>query len=173
MKKVVLVLAIIISILSLNKHEQIVIPKESIRFRVIANSNSSIDQNIKHAVVNNLTSKINFSALTANDIVSTRKNIKESLPQFQTVIEDTLKEENANPKYSINFGQNYFPQKEYNDIYYKEGYYESLVITLGDGKGENFWCVLFPPLCLIEKEQTTTNKVEYKSLIKEIIDKYF
>ena len=111
--------------------------------------------------------------MTANDIVSTRKNIKASLPQFQTVIENTLKEENANAKYSINFGQNYFPQKEYNDIYYKEGYYESLVITLGDGKGENFWCVLFPPLCLIEKEQTTTNKVEYKSLIKEIIDKYF
>ena len=173
MKKAILVIAIIITILSLNKHEQIMIPKESIRFRVIANSNSKTDQNIKHTLVNNLTSNINFFELTSKDINTTRKNIQNSLPKFKDVIETTLNNEHANPNYTINYGQNYFPKKEYNDIYYKEGYYESLVITLGDGQGDNFWCVLFPPLCLVEKEQTTTKKVEYKSLIKEIIDKYF
>ena len=55
----------------------------------------------------------------------------------------------------------------------KEGNYESLVVKLGEGKGENFWCVLFPPLCLLEAEESDKDEVEYKSFIKEIIDKYF
>jgi stage II sporulation protein R len=56
---------------------------------------------------------------------------------------------------------------------YKPDNYESLVITLGDGLGENFWCVLFPPLCLLETSDEEIDDVEYTSFIKEIIDKYF
>ena len=67
-----------------------------------------------------------------------------------------------------------FPEKEYKGVVYDEGYYESLLVTLGEGKGDNFWCVLFPPLCLMEAEETDdTTEVEYKSFIKEIIEKYF
>ena len=47
------------------------------------------------------------------------------------------------------------------------------VSRFGEGKGENFWCVLFPPLCLLEAEENETDEVEYKSFIKELIDKYF
>lgn len=173
MKKAVIVVAIIITILTLNKQEQVTIPKESIRFRVIANSDSTEDQSLKRTLVNNLTTNINFQEMANQDINMTRKNIKNSLPEFKRVIEATLEASKSNQAYSLNYGQNYFPKKEYNNIIYDEGYYESLVITLGDGQGKNFWCVLFPPLCLIEKEETTTDKVEYKSLIKEIIDKYF
>ena len=50
--------------------------------------------------------------------------------------------------------------------------YESLVITLGEGAGNNFWCVLFPPLCLLDTEEEPEN-VEYTSFVKEVIDKYF
>ena len=78
------------------------------------------------------------------------------------------KEEN----YSINFGKNYFPEKIYNDVTYPAGEYESLVITLGDGLGENWWCVLFPPLCLLEAEEENIDKVEYKLFAKEIIEKF-
>ena len=67
---------------------------------------------------------------------------------------------------------NYFPEKEYKGVVYEEGEYESLVITLGNGLGENFWCVLFPPLCLLDTEEEPEN-VEYTSFVKEVIDKYF
>ena len=60
--------------------------------------------------------------------------------------------------------------KDYVGVKYPEGEYESLVITLGEGKGDNWWCVLFPPLCLVEAEEHTD--VEYKFFVKEIIDKY-
>lgn len=172
MKKLIII-AIIISILCLNKEEKVLIPKESIRFRIIANSDTKEDQNLKNKLLTNLTSNINFSDLSKTNINLTRKNIKNTLPQFRSVIEETLKEENANPNYEINYGNNYFPKKEYKNVYYEEGYYESLVITLGKGGGQNFWCVLFPPLCLIEKEDKKSSDVEYKSFIKEVIDKYF
>ena len=76
----------------------------------------------------------------------------------------------GNLGYKINFGQNYFNKKKYKGITYEEGYYESLLIILGKGEGDNWWCVLFPPLCLIEAEES--DKVEYKFFIKELIEKY-
>ena len=69
---------------------------------------------------------------------------------------------------------NYFPKKVYKGVTYEAGNYESLVITLGDGLGKNWWWVMFPPLCLLEAEETEeTTEVEYKFFIKELIDKYF
>ena len=65
---------------------------------------------------------------------------------------------------------NYFPEKEYKGTIYEEGEYESLLITLGSGEGNNWWCVLFPPLCLIEAEES--EEVEYSFFIKELFEKY-
>ncbi len=167
MKKTIIILAIIVGILSVNKTETIIIPKEAIRFRVVANSNDEKDQIIKKKVVNNL--KNNIEKIQTTSLIETRNNINKQLPEFKNVIEETLKEEQVN--YTIDYGMNYFPEKEYKGIYYEEGEYESLVITLGEGIGDNFWCLLFPPLCLIDEEETTD--VKYTSLIKEVIDKYF
>ena len=65
-----------------------------------------------------------------------------------------------------------FQKKNYKGVIYEEGYYESLVVTLGSGNGNNWWCVLFPPLCLMEGEDNNTDEIEYKSFVKEMIDKY-
>ena len=172
MKKTVIILAIIITILSLNKEKKVIIPKESIRFRVIADSNSKYDQSIKKEVVNDLKNKISRLEFS-NNLNDNRKKIREHIPEFKQVIEDTLNKNRYNKPYNINYGMNYFPEKEYKGTIYKEGDYESLVITLGDGLGKNFWCVLFPPLCLLEADEQNTSDVEYSSYIKEVIDKYF
>ena len=172
MKKTVIILAIIITILSLTKQEKVIIPKKSIRFRVIADSNSKKDQYIKKEVVNNL--RNNISKLEySNNLNNSRENIKKSIPEIKHVVEETLIKNNYNKKYDINYGMNYFPEKEYKGTVYKEGDYESLVVTLGDGLGKNFWCVLFPPLCLLEADEQDTSDIEYSSYIKEVIDKYF
>ena len=78
---------------------------------------------------------------------------------------------NEDYSYSINYGLNYFPEKEYNGKTYKEGKYESLLVTLGKGEGNNWWCILFPPLCLVEAEESE-EEVEYDFFFKNIIDKY-
>lgn len=169
MKKLVVILSIVVAVLCINKTKTIIIPKEAIRFRVIANSNEEKDQIIKKKVVLKLKENLKNIKFSPNDIETTRKSIKENLPNFKNDVESVLNNENAN--YKIEYGMNYFPEKNYKGIYYEEGEYESLVITLGEGIGENFWCILFPPLCLIDEEETT--EVEYTSIIQELINKYF
>ncbi len=169
MKKIIIVMAIIIMILSLNKKEQVRIPKESIRFRVIANSNKESDQELKKKVVKNLSSEIIEMKNTKN-IMDTRKYIKKQLPVFTEIVDKTINQYNKQESFHINYGKNYFPEKEYQNVIYPSGEYESVVITIGEGKGDNFWCVLFPPLCFIEEE---SNPIEYKSFVKEILKKYF
>ena len=75
--------------------------------------------------------------------------------------------------YKINFGNNYFPDKEFKGVVYKEGEYESLVVTIGKGEGDNWWCVLFPPLCLLEGSDNNSSDVEYRSWVKDMLDRIF
>ena len=173
MKKIIIITAIIITILCLNKQATITIPKEAIRYRVIANSNSEKDQKIKKEVANNLNKEIKKIEFIPKDIASSRAKIKQSIPLLSESVETTLKKLQENEKYTINYGMNYFPKKEYKGVIYEEGEYESLVVTLGDGLGENFWCILFPPLCLLEGEETEKDEVEYTTFIEELINKYF
>lgn len=169
MKKFLVLLALIILLLSLIKDESIVIPKESIRFRVIANSDSLEDQLLKKEVVNHLKLQIEELPIKNTSIETTRNIIKKQLPAFEKNVKKTLESTDYYEDYSINYGYHYFPKKEYKGIVFDEGNYESLVITIGDGLGENFWCILFPPLCKIDENITN---VEYKSFVKEILQKY-
>ncbi len=147
------------------------IPNEAIRIRIIANSNSTLDQYVKNEVKNNLEPDMYYLLKNSKTIDESRNIINSNLDRIDENVKSTLHSLNSNINYDINFGFNYFPSKKYKGITYKDGYYESLVVTLGEGKGDNWWCVLFPPLCLLEAEESTD--VEYKSYVKELIDKYF
>jgi len=174
MKKTIIILSILVTLLSLVKiSNDIIIPKESIRFRVIANSNNPKDQQIKKELITNLSKEIKNIESNSSSIINSRQVIKNNIPQFKHIVHKTIEELDYQDNYKIDYGMNYFPKKEYKGVTYPEGEYESLVITLGAGLGENFWCVLFPPLCLLETEETTSNDIEYSSLVKEIINKYF
>lgn len=172
MKKLIIFLAVIITILAINKEEKVIIPKEAIRFRVIANSDKEEDQTLKKKVVTNLNQEIRKLTFLDTSLENSRKNIKNTIPEFSKIVKETLEKNQSKETFTIDYGMNYFPEKEYKGIVYKEGEYESLVITLGNGLGENFWCVLFPPLCLLDTEEEQEN-VEYTSFVKEVIDKYF
>lgn len=146
------------------------IPKEAIRFRVLANSNTDYDQSIKQEVAISVQQEISEILQGETNISKARIKLKNNLTKINTKIKDIFSKENYTLTYDINFGLNYFPQKEFKGITYNEGYYESLLITIGNGDGDNWWCVLFPPLCVLEVEEST--EVEYKSLVKEVLDKY-
>lgn len=164
---VLIIIAALIIVLVKNKQDDIIIPKESIRIRIIANDNNEISVNEKIKVKKSVEKELYSLLKNANSSDEARKIINDNLDKLNLIID-----ENTNQKYEMNFGNNYFPKKIYKGIIYEEGFYESLVITLGNGKGNNWWCVLFPPLCLFESNENT-NDVEYKFFIKELIDKYF
>lgn len=169
MKKYLVIIAIIISVLCFSKSDEIIIPNESIRFRIIANSNSLKDQTLKKKIVSSLKDELTTTTIKTTNLENARKEIKDKIPTIENTINQKLQEENYNKSININYGKNYFPKKVYKGVTYQEGDYESLVVTIGDGMGENFWCVLFPPLCKIDDDATD---IEYSSLIKEILNKY-
>lgn len=173
MKKTIILLIFIFGfyfIISDVVAKNIEIPEDAIRIRVVPNSNSDYDQKIKGKVRDELqTSMYNLLKDTKNS-ADAREVIEKNLDSIKNNVENVLEREKYNKNYDVNFGLNYFPEKEYKGVKYEEGYYESLLVTLGEGKGDNWWCVLFPPLCLIEAEESTD--VEYKSIVKEILDKY-
>ena len=174
MKKILLVLSIIsLLYIGLNfKEEENIIPDEAIRFRVVANSNTVYDQNIKMQVRNTIQNKL-FSLINeSKSLNETRKIIMEHQEELHDEVRNKLKELKYDKNFNVSYGYNHFPEKKYKGITYKEGNYESLVVTLGEGKGDNFWCVLFPPLCLLEAEDNSSSEIEYKFFVKELIDKY-
>lgn len=177
MKKIFIIFIIII-ILAITFNtvnaEVLLIPDEAIRMRVIPNSNDEADITIKNKVKNQLQNEMVYLLKDATSINESRQIINNNLKKIDAEISSLLKKENYNLGYNLNYSLNYFPEKTYKGVKYKEGYYESVLVTLGEGKGDNWWCVLFPPLCLIEADETTSkNDVEYKFFIKEIIDKFF
>ena len=171
MKKLMLAIFLIILLyVFIGRVSSLAIPDDALRIRVIANSNSDYDQEIKKFVKENIQYKLYELLKNTKGIDEARKIINNNLNDIDNNVKETLQLLNYELGYDINFGLNYFPSKEYKGVTYDEGYYESLVITLGEGKGDNWWCVLFPPLCLLEAEEST--EVEYTSFVKELLDKY-
>lgn len=167
MKRILILLIIpfiLISMNNTNKEED-----NMLRVRVIANSNSKYDQEIKTKVSNNLKTKL-YNLLKEEDNIETaRKKINDNMSELSSNVKESL--EGIDYSYTINYGYNHFPEKEYNGKTYKEGNYESLLVTLGKGEGNNWWCILFPPICLLEAEEEKTEEVEYTSFFKTIFDK--
>jgi stage II sporulation protein R len=158
----ILIFYIIISFF-INKNN--IIPNNSIRIRVLANSNSREDQNIKKEVSKKIMIYLNEKLKNTTDINGARKIINESLDDIDLIISKSLNTiENT---YKISYGYNYFPKKKFKNKTYSEGLYESILVTLGNGLGDNFWCLLFPPLCVIDDEK---EDIEYSSFLEEILN---
>lgn len=164
MKKIIYIMLIIITMcLWITKENENLIPSNSIRFRIIANSNSEIDQTTKLLIKKDLEQNLFPELENSTSPEETEQIIKDN----EQVIKSTI--EKYNIPYSINYGLNYFPEKTYKGITYDSGNYESLVISLGEASGNNWWCVMYPPLCLLESNSNNYDEIEYKSYIKEII----
>lgn len=144
------------------KNDEIIIPNDAIRFRIIANSNSIKDLYEKKKLKSEIENDIYNLVSDANSYSSAREIINNNLDKINELVE------NKTDDYNINYGINYFPKKIYKGVVYPEGDYESLVITLGKGLGDNWWCVLYPPLCLID-DSNIKGDVSYRSLVYDII----
>ena len=173
MKKMILIFLAGLMIFSVynksKKNEEVKLPDSAIRFRVLANSNSPRDQKIKEEVRDKMQKELYTLLENAKSAKQARNLITSNMDNFNDILAEEMKDKEYS--YTIDYGMHPFPEKKYKGITYEAGEYESLLVTLGSGEGDNWWCVLFPPLCLLEAEETTnTSDIEYKSFIKEIIE---
>lgn len=128
-----------------------VIPDEAIRLRILANSDSDKDQELKRKVRDEVNAEITEWVAELTSVEAARELIQERLPEIEKIVASVLKEENSNQSYTVDYGRNIqFPTKLYGQFLYPAGEYEAILITLGEAEGANWWCVLFPPLCFLD-----------------------
>lgn len=169
MKRLLVIVAIIMTCLISNKEKGIVIPESSIRFRVVASSNTIEDQVNKNKISKSLSAYVTSMIKDAKNKEEASMILNENYSSIDEYIKNYLKENNINTTYSLNIGRNYFDRKSYKGVKYPSGYYDSLVVSLGNKQGVNWWCVMYPPLCLIDESE---ENIEYTTLVKDMLNRY-
>ncbi|NLP31218.1 MAG: stage II sporulation protein R [Clostridiales bacterium] len=158
---------------------QMLTNEDFIRLHVVANSNLKHDQELKLIVRDGLIKAINNGLVKETMIVAnansekaslnieqTKEYIKKNLTELEKVAKNIIEREGYDYPVSADLGVVWIPKKTYDGITFPAGNYEALNVKIGEGEGENWWCVLFPPLCLIE---TDDNEL-YKEVMLD--DKY-
>ena len=156
----------------INVNADVVIPSDAIRVRVIPNSNSVIDQNMIDKVKKYVSNYMMLKLDGVYDVEEARDIISSSIDELNYDISNLFINNGYDKEFRIIFGDNYFPDKVYKGIIYNEGDYESLVVYIGEAKGDNWWCVLFPPICSIEEDSNSNQKIEYSFYVNEMFNKY-
>ena len=123
--------------------------KSIFRLHVIANSDSDEDQKLKYLVRDNLIEYMNTLALDINNKEEVIKIANEHLDDFHDVARKTIVENGYDYDVSVEIGNYDFPTKTYGDISFPSGYYDALRVKIGKAEGQNWWCVMFPPLCFV------------------------
>lgn len=124
--------------------------KGMIRFHVVANSDTVEDQMLKQKVRDRVIAYMEPLLKDSKSVEETRQKIRENLGQIEEIAKDTIKGSDKNYDVYCSLGDASFPTKAYGDIVFPAGTYEACRIVIGEGKGENWWCVLFPPLCYVD-----------------------
>ncbi|WP_179281269.1 stage II sporulation protein R [Paenibacillus sp. XY044] len=129
------------------------IPQESIRLRILANSDNPDDQLVKREIRDAVVAEMDGWVQELEDpqsLEQARATIRERLPELNELVGRELEKRGIHYDYNVELGVVPFPTKLYGGTVYPAGNYEALRITLGAGNGQNWWCVLFPPLCFID-----------------------
>lgn len=143
------------------------------RLHVIANSDSEEDQNLKYIVRDNLIKYMNSLLPEFSNKEEAIKIAKEHEQDFKQIALDTIKEQGFDYDVNINIGNFEFPTKHYGDISLPAGYYDALRVEIGKAKGQNWWCVMFPPLCFVDVTSGVVPEESKKDLQDNLSEEEF
>ncbi|MFL0195575.1 stage II sporulation protein R [Clostridium sp. WILCCON 0269] len=136
-----------------------------IRFHVIANSDSQSDQKLKLKVRDEVLKYMTPKLKNCKDINESRKVLKENNEEILNIANKVIKEQGYSYNAKSSLTKVNFPIKSYGNITLPQGTYEAYRIIIGSGKGQNWWCVMFPPLCFVD---ITKGQVSYKQVSNEM-----
>ena len=147
-----------------------------IRLHVIANSDSEFDQKLKLKVRDEIISVVG-DLKRKKSLNESREWLESQLDDIERAAEAIIRENGCNYKASAELGVRWIPEKTYGDMHFPAGNYEALTVTLGKGEGENWWCVLFPPLCLITEDEAeleemgleSEDQIKVRSWLREVL----
>lgn len=180
MKRSFILIGIIILVLNLNScvslksgrvlnnelvYEDIV--NEIIRFHVIANSNSEEDQSLKLKVRDKVVEFVSNNLKDCKSIDDARAFIINNKSQIENIAQSVVNENGYSYNITSSLSIENFPDKVYGDVVFPQGEYEAYRILIGEAKGENWWCVMFPPLCFVDGTKEVVNSKEVINSLEE------
>ncbi|GGA12497.1 stage II sporulation protein R [Paenibacillus marchantiophytorum] len=126
------------------------IPEESIRLRILANSDSAQDQALKREIRDAIIARMETWVVGPQSLDEARAVVNAHLAEFDTLVGQMIEARGYTYSHTVELGKVPFPTKMYGNQVYPAGEYEALRVTIGSGEGQNWWCVLFPPLCFVD-----------------------
>lgn len=126
------------------------IANEVIRFHIKANSDDIDDQNLKIAIKDEILKEFKVGLDKSNSIDETREFLLSNLTEIEKCAKQVIIDNGYDYEVTANLEDDFFPTKKYGDIYLPAGKYEALNVRIGESKGANWWCVMFPPLCFVD-----------------------
>ena len=143
------------------------------RLHVIANSDSDVDQNLKYIVRDNLLEYMNTlcANCTSKEEAITIANVH--IEDFKEIALNTIRDEGFDYSVNVSIGNFEFPTKHYGDISLPSGYYDALKVEIGEAKGQNWWCVMFPPLCFVDSSSGIVPEESKEDLENVLTDEEF
>lgn len=145
---------------------------QPLRLHIVGNSNSEGDQNVKMEVRDAVLRATKQGIKNCSSAAEAEEYITENIGIILVAANEELAANGYDYRASADVGTYHFPDKTYNGVTYPEGDYRALRVVLGEGSGDNWWCVMFPPLCITEIEPDT-EEVEVKSLFAELWSSFF
>lgn len=126
------------------------IPEESIRLRILANSDSPQDQALKRDIRDAIVARMGEWVTGPQSLEEARDVVNANLPELNQLVGEMIQKRGYTYPYTVELGVVPFPTKMYGNQVYPAGDYEALRVSIGEAKGQNWWCVLFPPLCFVD-----------------------
>jgi len=136
-----------------------------VRLHIIANSDDEEDQSVKLKIRDRLLNELSPELSGAKDVKESKKLIGKNLRKVEAIANDEIKKNNLNYTAYAYMGKSRFPTKYYNNLAFPCGEYTALKVVLGKGEGHNWWCVMYPPLCIVDGD--TVMSGENSDMLKD------
>lgn len=140
-----------------------------IRFHVLANSNQQVDQELKLLVRDAIGTYMQKQMQTVENKEECREKIMEWIPEVEQIAGEVVLEEGFSYPVKAELTECSFPVKTYGDYTFPAGTYEALKVTIGEGKGKNWWCVMYPNMCFENSMYEVVDEKSQKAL-REVLD---
>lgn len=158
----------ILAIVGINLAPSGQINQDYLRIHIRANSNDYVDQDIKYLIKDKIVEYLTPIISSCKTKAEFQQKLSQNIPQIVCISNELLAQNNFDYKSSASIKNEFFPTRTYDNLTLTSGYYDALIVNLGSGKGDNWWCVVYPPLCFINGENNV-----YRSRMLEVIKKFF
>ena len=170
-----ILITVVAALYTKNYSEKIIsgISSQVIRFHVLANSDSPNDQALKLMVKDRVLEEYSPMLNASSSIGETRRLIEANLTGIEELAQEIIKAQGYDYRVKASLGPSNFPTKQYGDITLPAGGYEALRVEIGEGKGQNWWCVMFPPLCYVDIAKSEIDPATKESLQNILTDEEY